>query len=81
MIHNCEIPPEAVIYSICNNGTEILLKEQPSLLINGEELGFELLCTFPMYFQDTDQKQTEGAQMPPSLHFFSDARPLRTPCM
>lgn len=65
-----------VIYSRPNDGTAILLKEQPSLLIKGEDLRFELLCTFPMYFQDTDQKQEEGAQVPPSLHFFGDARPL-----
>ena len=65
-----------VIYSRPNNGTETLLKEQPSLLMNREELRFELLCTLLIYFQDTDQKQAEGAQMPPSLHFFSDARPL-----
>lgn len=64
---------QPVVYSRPDNGAEIRLEEQLLLLMNREELTSEPLCTLLTYFQDADQKQAEGAQMPPSLHFFSDA--------
>lgn len=46
-----------VTYSRPKDDTEILLEEQLALLINREELKFELLCSLLMYFQDTDPNQ------------------------
>lgn len=43
-----------VTYSRPKEGTEILLEEQPALLMNREEARFELLYSLLMYFQDTD---------------------------
>lgn len=46
-----------VTYSTPKAGTQILLEEQPALLMNREELKLELLCSLLMYFQDTDPNQ------------------------
>lgn len=57
-----------VTYSRPKEGTEILLEEQPALLMNREEARFELLYSLLMYFQDTDSNQASPRRELPSLY-------------
>lgn len=57
-----------VTYYRHNDATEILLEEQPALLMNREELRLKFLCSLLTYFQDTDPN--EASPRRESSHVF-----------